>query len=194
MAGMRSKWRLADVVDFEVLLSESGGAGEARRHREEVGLALEGLRTSNERVRRRRGLMAWLESRRDEVEEPVGERVTGALKAMPIKTDRRDAEGIARLLHLGWFRPVPCKSVSAQEGRAILSARKAIQQNMIGLMFTQYVVNQIGRKCDLLTGLALAGMLPFNQSGYHGDLTEGAPQQMRILHPIDKFLGQYVGR
>ncbi|MFX0546967.1 IS110 family transposase [Roseovarius sp. S1116L3] len=32
--------------------------------------------------------------------------VKGALKAMPIKTDRRDAEGIARLLHLGWFRPV----------------------------------------------------------------------------------------
>ena len=29
--------------------------------------------------------------------------VKGALKAMPIKTDRRDAEGIARLLHLGWF-------------------------------------------------------------------------------------------
>ena len=37
--------------------------------------------------------------------------VKGALKAMPIKTDRRDAEGIARLLHLGWFRPVHCKSV-----------------------------------------------------------------------------------
>lgn len=59
--------------------------------------------------------------------------VKGALKAMPIKTDRRDAEGIARLLHLGWFRPVHCKSVSAQEVRAILSARKAIQQNMIAL-------------------------------------------------------------
>lgn len=59
--------------------------------------------------------------------------VKGALKAMPIKTDRRDAEGIARLLHLGWFRPVHCKSVSAQEVRAILSARKAIQQNMLAL-------------------------------------------------------------
>ncbi len=59
--------------------------------------------------------------------------VKGALKAMPIKTDRRDAEGIARLLHLGWFRPVQCKSISAQEVRAILSARKAIQQNMIAL-------------------------------------------------------------
>ena len=33
--------------------------------------------------------------------------VKGALKAMPIKTDRRDAEGIARLLHLGWFRHHP---------------------------------------------------------------------------------------
>lgn len=59
--------------------------------------------------------------------------VKGALKAMPIKTDRRDAEGIARLLHLGWFRPVHCKSVSAQEVRALLSARKAVQQGFITL-------------------------------------------------------------
>ena len=59
--------------------------------------------------------------------------VKGALKAMPIKTDRRDAEGIARLLHLGWFRPVHCKSVSAQGVRAVLSARKAVQQGMIAL-------------------------------------------------------------
>ncbi len=53
--------------------------------------------------------------------------VKGALKAMPIKTDRRDAEGIARLLHLGWFRPVHCKSVSAQELRGLLGARKAVR-------------------------------------------------------------------
>lgn len=59
--------------------------------------------------------------------------VKGALKAMPIKTDRRDAEGIARLLHLGWFRPVHCKSVSAQEVRALLSARRAVQRGMIAL-------------------------------------------------------------
>lgn len=59
--------------------------------------------------------------------------VKGALKVMPIKTDRRDAEGIARLLHLGWFRPVHCKSVSAQEVRAALGARKAVQQGFIAL-------------------------------------------------------------
>ncbi|MCC5972313.1 MAG: IS110 family transposase [Pararhodobacter sp.] len=54
--------------------------------------------------------------------------VKGALQAMPIKTDRRDAEGIARLLQMGWFRPVHCKSVSAQEMRAVLTARKAVQK------------------------------------------------------------------
>lgn len=59
--------------------------------------------------------------------------VKGALKAMPIKTDRRDAEGIARLLHMGWFRPVHCKSTSAQEMRALLSARKSIVQVITNL-------------------------------------------------------------
>jgi len=52
---------------------------------------------------------------------------------MPIKTDRRNSEGIARLLHLGWFRPVHCKTVSAQEVRAALNARKAVQQGFIAL-------------------------------------------------------------
>lgn len=59
--------------------------------------------------------------------------VKGALKAMPGKTDRRDAEGIARLLHSGWFRPVHCKSVSAQEVRAAPGSGKAIRQGMIAL-------------------------------------------------------------
>ena len=52
--------------------------------------------------------------------------VKAALKAMPIKTDRRDAEGIARLLQLGWFRPVHCKTVSSQEMRALLTSRKSV--------------------------------------------------------------------
>ena len=59
--------------------------------------------------------------------------VKGALKAMPNKTDRRDAEGIARLLQMGWFRPVHRKSMSAQETRALLSARKAIQQALLNI-------------------------------------------------------------
>src|ERR671916_1565481 len=36
--------------------------------------------------------------------------VRDAFKAMPVKTDRKDARGIAQLMRLGWFRPVHCKS------------------------------------------------------------------------------------
>ena len=53
--------------------------------------------------------------------------VRDAFKAMPVKTDRNDARGIAQLMRLGWFRPVHCKSAPAQETRAVLTARKLVQ-------------------------------------------------------------------
>jgi len=46
---------------------------------------------------------------------------------MPVKTDRKDARGIAQLMRLGWFRPVHCKSLPAQEVRALLTTRKLLQ-------------------------------------------------------------------
>jgi transposase len=52
--------------------------------------------------------------------------VKAALSARPVKTDRNDARGIAQLMRLGWFRPVHCKSLAAQELRAVLTARKLI--------------------------------------------------------------------
>jgi len=53
--------------------------------------------------------------------------VRDAFKAMPVTTDRNDARGIAQLMRLGWFRPVHCKSLPAQELRAVLTARKLVQ-------------------------------------------------------------------
>ncbi len=53
-----------------------------------------------------------------------------ALKTMPVKTDRNDARGIAQLMRLGWFRPVHCKSMAAQETRALLTARKLVQSKL----------------------------------------------------------------
>ncbi len=53
--------------------------------------------------------------------------VRNAFKAMPVKTDRNDARGIAQLMRLGWFRSVHCKSMPAQELRAVLTARKLVQ-------------------------------------------------------------------
>jgi transposase len=53
--------------------------------------------------------------------------VKAALSAMVVKTDRKDARGIAQLLRMGGFRPVHCKSLPAQEVRALLTARKLLQ-------------------------------------------------------------------
>jgi transposase len=56
--------------------------------------------------------------------------VHDAFKAMPVKSDRNDARGIAQLMRLGWFRPVHCKSLPAQETRAVLTARKLVQSKL----------------------------------------------------------------
>jgi transposase len=56
--------------------------------------------------------------------------VRDAFKAMPVKSDRNDARGIAQLMRLGWFRPVHCKSIGAQETRAVLTARKLLQSKL----------------------------------------------------------------
>ena len=56
--------------------------------------------------------------------------VRAAFKTMPVKTDRSDARGIAELMRVGWFRPVHCKSLSAQETRAMLTARRLMKDKL----------------------------------------------------------------
>ena len=52
---------------------------------------------------------------------------------MPVKSDRNDARGIAQLMRLGFFRAVHCKSMSAQEVRALLTARKLVQSKLFDI-------------------------------------------------------------
>jgi len=59
--------------------------------------------------------------------------VAAALETMPAKTDRNDARGIAQLMRLGWFRPVHCKSLPAQETRALLTARKLVLAKLLDI-------------------------------------------------------------
>lgn len=54
--------------------------------------------------------------------------VRDAFKAMPVKSDCNGAR--AQLMRLGWFRPVHCKSIAAQEVREVLTARKLIQSKL----------------------------------------------------------------
>ena len=62
--------------------------------------------------------------------------VKAALSAMVVKTDRKDARGIAQLLRMGWYRPAHCKSLPAQETRALLAGRKLLQGKLLDLEFS----------------------------------------------------------
>ena len=57
--------------------------------------------------------------------------VKAALSAMMVKTDRKDARGLAQLSRMGWFRPVHAKSMDSQEVRALLVARKQLLGRLI---------------------------------------------------------------
>jgi transposase len=56
--------------------------------------------------------------------------VRNAFKTMAVKTDRKDARGIAELVRVGWYRPVHCKSLNAHETRTILAARKLVDKKL----------------------------------------------------------------
>jgi transposase len=79
-------------------------------------------------------LSQWLYAAMKEAGLPVElletRHVRDAFRAMPVKTDRKDARGIAQLMRLGWFRPVHCKTAAAQEMRALLTARKLVQSKL----------------------------------------------------------------
>lgn len=104
--------------------------------------------------------------------------VKGALKAMPIKTDRRDAEGIARLLHLGWFRPVHCKSVSSQETRAILTSRKAIRQ---GITNVELSLRGVLRNFGLKIGAV-------SRTGFEARVRELAEGNVMLISAVEPLL------
>src|SRR5215211_2379499 len=72
--------------------------------------------------------------------------VKAALSAMIVKTDRRDARGIAQLLRMGWFRLVHCKSPPAQEVRALLMARKQLQAKMRDVELLRGLLRGFGLK------------------------------------------------
>ena len=84
--------------------------------------------------------------------------VRAAFKTMPVKTDRKDARGIAQLMRLGWFRSVHCKSLPAQETRALLTARKLLQAKHHDVeMGLRGVLRGFGLKVGPTTARSFAG-------------------------------------
>jgi transposase len=90
-------------------------------------------------------------------------RVHAALSAIPVKTDRRDARGIAELLRMGWFQPVHLKTPAARDLRLMLSARdslgrriRELDNSVRGLLRgfgLRVPTGARGRFCDLVRDL-----------------------------------------
>jgi transposase len=86
--------------------------------------------------------------------------VRNAFKIMPVKTDRTDARGIAELMRLGWFRPVHCKSMEAQETRAMLTGRKLVQMELLETESSlRGILRGFGLKVGKTTPVAFEGRI-----------------------------------
>jgi transposase len=84
--------------------------------------------------------------------------VRTALATMPVKSDRNDARGIAQLMRLGWFRPVHCKSIGAQEMRAVLTARKLVHSKLLDVENSvRGILRGFGLKVGKTTNRSFAG-------------------------------------
>ena len=78
--------------------------------------------------------------------------VKAALSAMMVKTDRKDARGLAQLIRMGWFRPVHAKSMGLQEVRALLVARKQLLGRLIDVELSiRGILRGFGLKVGVVT-------------------------------------------
>ena len=103
--------------------------------------------------------------------------VRKAFEAMPVKSDRNDARGIAQLMRLGWFRPVHCKSISAQETRALLTARKLLQSKLRDVENSlRGILRGFGLKVGKTTELKFASRI--------GELVVGHPHLQVIAEAL----------
>jgi transposase len=75
-------------------------------------------------------LTAWLQQGLSEEGIPAicieARQAKAAMGAMPNKTDRNDARGIAQIMRTGWYRAVHVKSPSCRSWRALLTARRIV--------------------------------------------------------------------
>src|SRR6202051_4925964 len=109
--------------------------------------------------------------------------VRDAFKAMPVKSDRNDARGIAQLMRLGWFRPVHCKSLAAQETRAMLTARKLVQSKLRDIENSRRgILRGFGLKVGKTTERRFAGRIQELVAG-HPNL-ETIAQALLAVHAV----------
>jgi transposase len=109
--------------------------------------------------------------------------VRDAFKAMAVKTDRKDARGIAQLMRLGWFRPVHCKSAPAQEVRALLTARKLVQGKLYDVeMSLRGILRGFGLKVGRTTPVRFASRI--KELAEHHPALEAIAKALLAVHEV----------
>jgi transposase len=103
--------------------------------------------------------------------------VKAALSAMIVKTDRKDARGIAQLLRMGWYRPVHRKSPPAQGVRALLVGRKLLQGKLLDVELS---IRGILRGFGLKLGEVSRGRFAARVR----ELATGQPTLERVVEPM----------
>lgn len=99
------------------------------------------------------------------------------LKAQVNKSDRNDARGIAQMMRVNLYRPVHVKTLTSQTRRALLTARKVLQEKAIAL---ENDLRGLLRNFGLKVGMA--GAVTFETR--IRELVEGRPQLEEIVAPL----------
>src|SRR2546423_208256 len=100
-----------------------------------------------------------------------------ALSAQINKSDRNDARGIAQMMRVGLFRPVHVKTLASQKRRALLAARKILEEKALAI---ENDIRGLLRNFGLKVGIV--GVVGFEQRIH--DLVEGVPELADIMEPL----------
>jgi len=103
--------------------------------------------------------------------------VKAFLKAQPNKTDRNDARGIAQMIRVNLYRPVHVKTLTSQKRRALLTARKLLQEKAIAI---ENDIRGLLRNFGLK--VAAVGTAKFEER--IRELIEGMPDLAAIMEPL----------
>lgn len=99
------------------------------------------------------------------------------LKAQPNKTDRNDARGIAQMMRVNLFRPVHVKTLTSQKRRALLTARKLLQEKAISI---ENDMRGLLRNFGLKVGIV--GAVKFEER--IRELVDDMPDIREIMEPL----------
>ena len=99
------------------------------------------------------------------------------LKAQVNKSDRNDARGIAQMMRVNLFRPVHVKTLSSQKRRALLTARKLLQEKALAV---ENDIRGLLRNFGLKVGAV--GAVRFEVRIH--ELIESMPDLIEVIQPL----------